>query len=70
MHCFAIKTLFRKIPVELHKPPSPKEKYQLLLHDNGGGCYMNKLSEKLPPLNKRTPCWYVMHNLNKPTFEI
>ena len=53
MYCFAIKTLFRKIPVELHKPPSPKEKHQLLLHDIGGGCYMNKLSEKLPPLNKR-----------------
>ena len=51
MYCFAIKTLFRKIPVELPKPPSPKEKHQLLLHDIGDDWYMNKLNEKLPPLH-------------------
>ena len=32
-----MKTLFQKIPVELPKPPSHKEKYQSLLHTIGGG---------------------------------
>ena len=29
------------------------EKHNSLLHDIGDGWYMNKLSEKLPPLKKR-----------------
>ena len=44
--------MFQKIPVELPKPDSPKERNQSLLHDIGGGWYMKKLCEKLVPLNK------------------
>ena len=47
-----MKNMFQKIPVELPEPPIPKEKHQSLLHAVGGGWYMNKLSEKLPPLKK------------------
>ena len=44
--------MFQKIPVELTKPPSPNLKNPSLLHAIGGGWYMNKLSEKIPTLNK------------------
>ena len=51
--CFvAMKNMFQKIPVELPKPPIPKEKHQSLLHDIRGCWYMNILSDKLPPLKK------------------
>ena len=43
---------FQKIPVELPKPPSTEEKHQPLLHAIGGGWYMKKISDKIPPLNK------------------
>ena len=49
---FLIWKMVYKIPVELPKQPSPKEKRQLLLHAIGGGWYVNKLSQKLPPLKK------------------
>ena len=42
-----------KIPVELPKPSSPKEKHQSLLHAIGGGWYTKKIIQKLPPLKKR-----------------
>ena len=42
-----------KIPVELSKPSSPKEKHQSLLHAVGGGWYMKKIIQNLPPLNIR-----------------
>ena len=42
-----------KTPVELSKPPSPKEKHQSLLHSIGVGWDMKKLIEKLPTQNKR-----------------
>ena len=48
-----MKKLFQKTPVGLPKPPSHKEKHQLLLHAIGGGWYMKKISEKLPTLKKR-----------------
>ena len=51
MYIFAMKKI-QKIPVELPKPYSPKEKHQSLLHTIVGGCYMKKLSQKLPPLKK------------------
>ena len=44
--------MFHKIPVELPKPSSPKEKYQSLLHAIRDGWYMNTLIEKLPPQRK------------------
>ena len=47
-----MKNMFQKIPVELLKPPSPKEKHQSLLHAIGDGWYMKKLSKKIPPLKK------------------
>ena len=48
-----MKQLFQKIPVELPKPPSPKEKHQSLLHAIRGGWYILKISEKVPPQKKR-----------------
>ena len=48
-----MKKLFHKIPVELPKPPSTKEKHQSLLHAIGGGWYMNKLNDKIPLPKKR-----------------
>ena len=53
MYFIAINNIFQKIPVELPKPPSPKEKHQSLLYDIGGGWEMKKLSENLQPLNKK-----------------
>ena len=53
MYNFAMKKMFMKIPVELPKPPIPKEKHQSLLHAIGCGWYVKKLAQKLPPLNKR-----------------
>ena len=53
MYIFAI-IFFLEIPVELPKSSIPKEKQQSLLHAIGGVWYMNKLSQKLPPLNKRS----------------
>ena len=47
-----MKGLFQKISVELTNKPSPKEKSKSLLHAIGGGWCVNKLGQKLPPLNK------------------
>ena len=42
MYYETMTKLFQKIPVELTKPPSHKEKLQLLLHAIGGDCFMEK----------------------------
>ena len=47
-----MKELFQKIPVESPNQPSPKEKRKLLLHTIGGGWYVEKIGQKLPPLKK------------------
>ena len=47
-----MKKLFQKIPVELPNKPSPKEKRKSLLHAMGGGWYVEKFRQKLPPLKK------------------
>ena len=52
MYFFTMKIMFQKNPVDIHKPPIPKEKHQSLLHAIGGGCYMNKLSDTLSPPKK------------------
>ena len=52
MYTHFMKELFQKIPVELPNQPSPKEKFQSLLHDIGGGWYVEKLVQNLPPLKK------------------
>ena len=44
--------LFQKIPVKIPNQPSPKEKRKSLLHAIGGGWYMDKLGQKIPPLKK------------------
>ena len=44
--------LFQKIPVELPNQPIPKEKCKSLLHDIGGGWYVEKLGKKILPLKK------------------
>ena len=45
--------MFQKINVELPNQPSPKEKRKSLLNAIGGGWYVYKLGQKLPPLKKR-----------------
>ena len=52
MYVFNMKKLFQKIPFGLPKQPSRKEKRKSLLHAIGGGWYVNKLGQKLPPLKK------------------
>ena len=47
-----MEELFHKIPVKCANKPSPKEKRKPLLHAIGGGWYVNKLGQKLPPLKK------------------
>ena len=47
-----MKKLIQKIPVEIPENPSTKEKRQSLLHTSGGGWYVNKLGQKIPPLKK------------------
>ena len=43
----------QKIPVELPKQTSPKEKRKSLLHVIGGDWYVKKSVQKLPPLKRR-----------------
>ena len=45
--------MIRKTPVEIPNQPSPREKRKKILHAIGGGWYINKLGQKLPPLKKR-----------------
>ena len=53
MYSEAIQKFFEKIPVQLPKPLSHREKRQLLLNSIGNNCYMKKINEKLPPLKKQ-----------------
>ena len=53
MYLFNMKKLFQKNPVELPKQPSPRKKRRSPLHAFGGGWYVNKLGQKLPPKKKR-----------------
>ena len=47
-----MEKLFHKIPVKLPNKTSPKEIRRSLLHAIGGGWYLEKLGQKLPPLKK------------------
>ena len=47
-----MKLLFQKLPVELPNKPSSNEKRKSLLHAIGGGWYVKKLGQKIPPLKK------------------
>ena len=53
MYDFNMNKLLQKIPIEIPKQTSPKKKLKSLLHYIGGGCYVNKLGQKIPPLKKR-----------------
>ena len=48
-----MEDLFQKILVEIPKKHSPEGKIKSLLHTIGGGWYVKKLGQKLPPLNKK-----------------
>ena len=48
IYIFPMKIFFQK-PVELPKTNNTKEKHQSLLYAIGGGWYVKKLSENLPP---------------------
>ena len=52
MYVFNKRYLFQKIPVELPNQPSPNEKRKSLLLAIGGGQFVKKLGQKLPPLKK------------------
>ena len=45
--------MFQKIPVKLPNKPIPREKRRSLLHAIGGGWYVEKLGQQLPPLKKK-----------------
>ena len=47
-----MEELFHKIPVKITNKPSPKEKLKSLLNAIGGGWYVEKFGQKLPPLKK------------------
>ena len=53
MYVLNMEKLFHKTPVELPKQTSPNKKIESLLHAIVCGRYVNKLGQKLPPLNKR-----------------
>ena len=53
MYVFNMNKLFHKTPVELPKQPNPRKKRKSLLHAIVGGWYVNKLVQKLQPLQKR-----------------
>ena len=53
MYFFNMNKKFHKIPVKLTKQHIPRGKCKSLLHAIVGGWYVNKLGQKLPPLNKR-----------------
>ena len=44
--------LIKQIPVKLPNKPSTKENRKSLLHAMGGGWYVEKIGQKLPPLKK------------------
>ena len=52
IYVFTMEKLFLKIPVEIPKKTFPKEKLQSLLHTIGGGWYVKKLGQELPPQKK------------------
>ena len=44
--------MFKKIPLTIKKALTPKQKFQKLMTDIGGGCYMEKIAQGLPPLRR------------------
>ena len=48
-----IEELFQKIPVDICNQPIPSEKLKSLLYAIGGGWYVEKLGQKLPPPKNR-----------------
>ena len=40
----AMKQMFKQIPKTVSKPLTPKQKFQKLMIDIGGGCYMEIIS--------------------------
>ena len=52
MYVFNMNKLFQIIPVELPNQSIIRKERQSLLHAIGGGWYLKKSGQKLPPLNK------------------
>ena len=48
-----MELLFQKTQVKIPNEPSPKEERKLLLHAIGGGWYVDKFGQELPPLKER-----------------
>ena len=46
----AMKEKFKKIPIMMTKPLSPRQKVQKLMTEIGGGWYMEKITKAIPPL--------------------
>ena len=49
MNSEAMQDFFKKIPVQIPKPPSHSKKRQLLLNDVGGNWYMKNLARRFQP---------------------
>ena len=47
--------IFKKIPQTVIKALTPKQKFQKLMTDIGGGWYMEKSAKGLPPLKRSKP---------------
>ena len=47
-----MKEMFKKITITIKKALTPTQKMQKLMIDIGGGWYMGKSAERLPPLRR------------------
>ena len=48
----SIKEMFKQRSITMTKPLSPKQKFQKLMTEICGGCYMEKITRGLPALRK------------------
>ena len=44
--------MFKEIPKTMKKAPTPKQKFQKLMTDIGGGWYMEKSAKRISPLRR------------------
>ena len=48
----ATNEMFKQIPTTMTKPLIPRQKFQKLMTEIGGGWYMKKITKGLPPLRR------------------
>ena len=57
-----MKEIFKKIPQTMIKALTPKQKFEKLMTDIGGGWYMEKSDKGLPPLRIPKLCLKAQYN--------